>query len=210
MCSPDCDSTATEEHATASIEALEREICELAAHIAAATCRWLELVAEFDHRGGWAEWGVKSCAHWLSWRCSIGLVTARQHVRVAHRLRELPLVREAFARGELSYCKARALSRVATPETEAGLLEIARHATGAQLEKLVRGYAGALSATLATAQRVHDLRYLRWSWNDDGSLRLEGRLPAEDGALVVKAIESLQAQPTDGEDYAASPAGVPG
>ena len=98
-----------------------------------ATCRWLELVAEFDERGAWAEWGVKSCAHWLSWRCSIGLITARQHVRVAHRLRELPRVRAAFARGELSYCKVRALSRVAMPETEAGLLEIARHATGAQL-----------------------------------------------------------------------------
>jgi hypothetical protein len=193
---------------SASLEALEREICELAAHIAVATCRWLELVAEFDDRGGWAEWGVKSCAHWLSWRCSIGLVTARQHVRIAHRLRELPMVRAAFARGELSYCKVRALSRVAMPETEAGLVEIARHATGAQLEKLVRCYAGALSATLETAQRAHDQRYLRWSWNDDGSLRLEARLPAAEGGLVVKALEAFEeeATATEGEDaYVPSP-----
>ena len=189
-----------------SLETLEREICELAAHISVAMCRWLELLAEFDDRGGWAEWGVKTCAHWLSWRCSLGLGTAREHVRVAHRLQELPLIREAFSKGELSYCKVRALSRVATPGTEAGLLDIARHATGAQLEKLIRGYAGALSATLGAAQRTLDLRYVRWSWNDDGSLRVEGRLPAEDGALVLKALDALEAAPGEGEDYAASPA----
>lgn len=191
--------------ATTPIEALEREICELAAHIAVATCRWLELVAEFDERGGWAEWGVKSCAHWLSWKCSIGLVAARQHVRVAHRLRELPMVRAAFAHGELSYCKVRALARVARPKTEAGLVEIARHATGAQLEKLVRCYAGALAATLGTAQHTQDSRYLRWSWNDDGSLRLEGRLPAAEGAVVIKALGAFEAEPGEGDDFAASP-----
>ena len=187
------------------LEALEREICELAAHIAVATCRWLGLVAEFDERGGWAEWGVKSCAHWLSWRCSIGLVTARQHVRVAHRLRELPLVHAAFARGELSYCKVRALTRVATPDTEEGLLEIARHATGAQLDKLVRCYAGALAASLGAAQRAHEQRYLTWSWNDDGSLCLQGRLPAAEGALVMKAVQAFEGEPADEDGYAPSP-----
>ncbi len=191
-----------------SLAELEREICELAAHIAAATCRWLELVAEFDDRGGWAEWGVKSCAHWLSWRCSIGLVTAREHLRVARRLRELPLTLDAFSRGELSYCKVRALSRVATAETEPGLLEIARHATGAQLEKLVRCYSGALSATLSAAERAHEQRYLRWSWNDDGSLRIEGRLAAEAGTLVVNAVRALEAAPGEGDQYVASPAGA--
>jgi hypothetical protein len=91
---------------------------------------------------------------------------------------------------------------------EAGLLEIALHATGAQLEKLVRGYAGALSATLGAAQKVHDARCLRWSWNEDGSLRLERRLPAEDGAVVVKALDALADAPGEAEDYAASPAGA--
>jgi uncharacterized protein DUF222/HNH endonuclease len=191
-----------------SIESLEREICELAAHIAVATCRWLELVAEFDARGGWAEWGVKSCAHWLSWRCSLGLGTARNQVRVARRLAELPLIREAFSRGELSYCKVRALSRVASPATEAGLLEIARHATGAQLEKLVRGYGSALSATLGTSQRTHELRYLRWSWDEDGSLRIEGRLPAEDGGVFVKAVGALEESSAEGDDYVQSLAGA--
>ncbi len=210
-----CSYEKSEDHRSAgasTLEDLEREICELAAHIAAATCRWLELLAEFDDRGGWAEWGIKSCAHWLSWRCSLGLRAAREHVRVAHRLKELPLVKEAFSRGELSYCKVRALTRVATPVTEAGLLEIARHATGAQLEKLVRGYAGALSATLGAAQRAIEGRYLRWNWEDDGSLRLEARLPADDGAVVLNALRAAEAERSDGEmreePMLASPAGA--
>ena len=122
------------------IEQLESEICELAAHIDSATCRWLLLVAEFDERRGWAEWGVHSCAHWLSWRCSIAPRSARERIRVARRLRELPHVRAAFSVGELSYSKVRALTRVAEPDTEQDLVQIARHATGAQLDKLVRGY----------------------------------------------------------------------
>jgi hypothetical protein len=65
------------------LEALAEEITTLAAHVSAAMCRWLGLVAEFDRRLGWAEWGCKSCAHWLSWRCSITPATARDHVRVA-------------------------------------------------------------------------------------------------------------------------------
>lgn len=190
----------------ASLDELEREICELAGHIAVAECRWLLLVAEFDSRGGWAEWGVKSCAHWLSWRCGVALGVAREKLRVAHRLEELPMVREAFARGELSYCKVRALTRAATPQTEAGLLEIARHATGAQLEKLIRCYSSALSATLDAAQRQQELRYLHWSWTEDGSLRIEARLPADDGALVLNALNAMADAPDIGEDYVPAPA----
>ena len=107
------------------LERLEREIGELAAHIHAATCRWLALVAEFDRREGWAECGCKSCAHWLSWRCSLAPSAAREQVRVARRLAELPLIRAAFGKGELSYSQVRALSRVATADVEPTLLELA-------------------------------------------------------------------------------------
>ena len=178
-----------------SLERLEQEICELAAHLAAATCRWLLLVAEFDERRGWAEWGARSCAHWLCWRCSIGLRAAREHVRVARCLRELPLVREAFSAGELTYCKVRAITRVASAETEAKLVEFARFASGAQLEKIVRCYHGAQRATVEHAQRVHDERYLSYSWEDGGSLRIEGRLPADDGALLLSALSAAEDHP---------------
>jgi Domain of unknown function (DUF222) len=81
------------------LELLEREITQLAAHIHAATCRWLGLIAEFDRRHGWASWGCKSCAHWLSYTCAMGSGAAREHVRVARRLQELPAIRAAFERG---------------------------------------------------------------------------------------------------------------
>jgi hypothetical protein len=175
---------------------LEVEICELAGHIAAATCRWLLLVAEFDQRGGWAEWGVYSCAHWLSWRCSIGLGTARDQVRVARRLQEMPLVRQAFATGELSYSKVRALARVVTPEIEEDLVEIALHASGSQVEKLVRGYRGALAVSLDAVKAAHEQRFLDWTWEDDGSFRFQARLSADDGALLLSALRAAEETPT--------------
>src|SRR5258707_7396960 len=102
-CSPDFDR-------------LGNEIAELSAHLEAATARLLDLIREFDVREGWNH-GFRSCAHWLAWRASMDLGAARERVRVARSLPSLPRLAEAFARGELSYAKGRALTRVATPET---------------------------------------------------------------------------------------------
>ena len=171
-----------------AIDRLGREITELAAHIHAATCRWLGLVAEFDRRSGWAQWGCKGCAQFLSWRCAIAPGAAREHVRVARRLQELPLIRAAFAEGRLSYSKVRALTRVENVEHEDGLLSLARHSTAAQLERMVRAYRGVVVADRAAAGRPQ--RYVTWQHADDGSLVLRARLPAEEGAMVVAAIEA--------------------
>ncbi len=114
--------------APARVAALERlgdEIAELSAHLDAATARLLALIRDFDARGGWNT-GFRSCAHWLSWRVGLDLGAARERVRVARALGTLPRLAEALARGELSYAKVRALTRVATPETEARLLRGAR------------------------------------------------------------------------------------
>jgi Domain of unknown function (DUF222)/HNH endonuclease len=173
------------------LEALEREITELASHIHAATCRWLCLVADYDEREGWAQWGCRSCAHWVSWQCGVAPVAAREHVRIARRLRELPLIREAFAAGRLSYSKVRALTRVQDVEREQDLLDLARHATASQLERLVRGYRR-VAATERAAAGGRPERWLTWDYDDDGSLLLRGRLPADEGALVIAAIEAAR------------------
>jgi hypothetical protein len=175
-----------------SLEQLEREICELAAHLAAATCRWLQLIAEFDEREGWGQWGTLSCAHWLSWRCGIGSNSASEHVRVARALRGLPLMTEAFASGALSYSKVRALTRVASEKTEAQLVELARHATGAQLEKLVRQYRGVLRATTEQARAADERQQLSTYWDEDGMLVVQGRLTSEDGAALLAALEQAK------------------
>jgi Domain of unknown function (DUF222) len=176
-----------------TLKALEREITELACHIHAATCRWLELVAEYDRRRGWAEWGCHSCAHWVSWRCGVALVAAREHVRVARRLESLPLVHEAFAQGQLSYSKVRALARLEAVEREADLLAMARHASASQLERVVRAYRGVVAVERA-ARGGRPERWVSYSRADDGSLLLYGRLPAEEGALVIAALDAAREQ----------------
>jgi hypothetical protein len=185
------------------LELIEREITELAAHIHAATCRFLLLVGELDRREGWAEWGCKSCAHWLSWRCAIGLGAAREQVRVARCLDDLPAIRAAFGRGRLSFSQVRAMTRVATPESEEELLEIAEHATAAQLEALIRRYRGVLEVELGDADAAFRRRYVNCRHDDDGSLLIEGRLPAEEAAVVLAALAAGRSALRTAEDVSA-------
>ena len=201
---------------TRPLEVLEREITSLATQIHAATCRWLGLVAEYDAREGWAQWGCQSCAHWVAWQCGIAPGAAREHVRVARRLGELPLIRAAFAEGELSYSKVRALTRVENVEREQDLLDLARHATASQLERLLRAYRGVVAAERAAAGEPPE-RWIAFDHADDGSLLIRGRLPAEQGALVIAALEAARdrferqdvpAGTPDG-DVADVPAGTP-
>src|SRR4051794_9310359 len=111
MCSPQ-SREGNMEKKTLTLDELGDEIALLSAHIQATTCRFLALVAEFDARAGWADWGCRSCAHWISYRCSIALGPAREYVRVARRLQQLSLIHAAFSRAELSYSKVRALTRI--------------------------------------------------------------------------------------------------
>ena len=175
--------------AVLSTDELEDELATLASHLYAGTCRWLELVGEIDRRGEWAESGRASCAEWLAWRCALTPRAAREHVRVARRLAELPLIHEAFSRGELSYAKVRALTRVATAENEEELLELASVMTAAQLERSVRAYR---RVTTAEACEQQEEAYLSVFWEADGSLEIHGRLAPEDGALLLRALDAVR------------------
>ena len=115
--------------ANLSTDELEHQITELTGHLNAASYRWLTLIAEFDQRGGWHGAKLSSCAHWLNYRCGLNLGAAREKVRVAHALTALPRISASMARGELSYSKVRALTRIADEITEEPLLNIALHGT---------------------------------------------------------------------------------
>ncbi|MGE0798611.1 MAG: DUF222 domain-containing protein [Lautropia sp.] len=173
-----------------AIAELEAQITELAGHLNAANYRWLMLIAEFDRREGWADGTTPSCAHWLSWKCGIDRGAAREKVRVARALEGLPQLSAAMARGALSYSKVRALTRVASRETEATLLMIALHGTAQHVETLVRYHRRAQeSMELDREARQVASRSLHYHYDDDGSLVLQARLPAEAGALLLKALE---------------------
>src|SRR5262245_4307571 len=107
-----------------TIDALAAEICTMAGHINAANYRFLRLIAEFDRRNGWVDNVTRSCAHWLNWKCGINLGAAREWVRVAHAIEKLPKIAAAMERGELSFSKARAITRVACEATEDTLLMV--------------------------------------------------------------------------------------
>src|SRR5580704_10807032 len=169
------------------LERLEAQICELAGHLAAATCRFLVLLGDFDARRGWADWEMNSCAAWLSWKCQMSSGTAREHVRVARALRDLPVIRGEFGAGRLSYAKVRALTRIATPDTEADLAELAGPMTGNQLERFARAHRQVSTADDATA-RIQ--RRLAWRIEDDGSLAGTFRLPPLQGAVLLKALRA--------------------
>ena len=202
----------------AELNALESQITELWGHINAATAQFLALLAEFDRREGWAQHGVASCAHWLNWQCGISAGAAREKVRVARALTSLPKISEAFGEGRLSYSKVRAVTRVATAETEDSLLNIALHGTAAHVERTVKGFRRVLRVLERDeAEAIHERRYLDCRREADGSVRIEARLAPEVGELLLKALDVAQAElderageaETAGADVDAEHANVP-
>jgi hypothetical protein len=170
---------------------LENQITELAGHLNAANYRWLMLIAEFDRRIGWADGKLHSCAHWLNFKVGLNLGAARERVRVAHALGNLPKIAASMARGELSYSKVRALTRIACDVNEDGLLMIALHGTAHHVEKLVRCYRRAEHAEeLARESRQEEKCGLTYWFDSDGSLVFHGRLPAVAGAAFRKAVDA--------------------
>jgi Domain of unknown function (DUF222) len=176
----------------AELDRLGDEIAGLSAHLEAATARLLALIREFDARGGWNT-GFRSCAAWLAWRVGLEPGAARERVRVARALGTLPALAEALARGELSYAKVRALTRVATAETEARLLAVGRAGTAHQVERIVQGWRRVdRQAEAREAARQHAGRALHVYQDADGTVVLRGRLAPEVGALLLRALDAAR------------------
>lgn len=174
-------------------ERLEAEAVTLAGRMAAELCRFLLVLAELDRREAWKSWGCRSVVQWLSWRCGVSSRTAREHVRVAHGLRRLPRTTEAFARGELSYSKVRAITRLPAVDDEAELVELAREATAAQLDRVV----GATLVAAADPGEVAALRRLV-TRERDGLGELHARLLPEQLAVVDAAVAAaVERMPVD-------------
>ena len=176
-------------------------IAELAARIQEATYELLVMIHQFDSREGWGL-GFRSCAHWLNWRTGLALGAAREKVRVARALVELPRLSAAMRRGAISYSKVRAMTRVATPETEARLLDFARCATAAHVERLVRAWRRVdRIAAAEDDRRRHESRHLEVSVDEDGMVVVRGRLSPEVGAVLQRALEAAADRLYHAADY---------
>src|SRR5467141_1127782 len=177
---------------TEELGRLGDEIAELSAHLDAATARLLDLIRDFDAGGGWGN-GFRSCAAWLSWRVGLDPGTARERVRVARALRALPRLAEALARGELSYATVRALTRVATPDTEERLLAVGRAGTAEHVERIVRGWRRVdKKAEAQETARRHRSRAVHVYQDEDGMVVIRARLEPEVGAVVRQALDAAR------------------
>jgi hypothetical protein len=214
---PEPNSNSSPFNSSDSNQELEDKITTLAGQINAAEYRFLIMLAEFDRREAWAGPGIRSCAYWLNWQCGIAMGAAREKVRVARALVGLPEINAAFERGELSFSKVRAMTRVATPENEDYLLMIAHHGTAQHVEKLVGAYRtvsrnedfigaeqnrvmGELDESIVVPeveldQKRDELAFysrgLSCYQDDDGMWVIKGRLPEESGSLLVKLLREL-------------------
>ena len=171
-------------------ESLCAEIVALCADIHRAEYRLLALIEKLDASKAWRHEAMPTCAHWLNAHCGIDLVTAREKVRIAHALPRLPLIRECFRSGELSYSKVRAITRVAGSDNEAELVQMARVNTAAHVARSVAAMRQAerLSESKA-AFDAYRHRTFACHTDEDGSLVFEGRLPADQGAVLVRALD---------------------
>lgn len=160
------------------------ELAELTAHLSAATARWLELAWELHEKGESSD-----PAGFLACRCGIRRRDAREYLRVAEALQELPAIRAAFSRGELTFTKVRSLTLVATPASEAGLLELAGALTASQLERALRAFR---RIALEDVRDAHELEYVDYFFAHDGSLVLRARVASEDGTLLLMALDAAR------------------
>jgi hypothetical protein len=170
----------------AQLDALGEQIAVLSLRIDVAKHELLTHLRNFDAHDGWANSGFVSLAAWLAWRIDISPVAAREHVRVARALGELRRIDAAFAAGKLSYSKVRAITRVATPETEQDFLDVSSNATASQIERLTSAYR---RTRIDPAEPTLDQRrFVRRSETTSGMIRIEAQLPPEQAAIVWEAL----------------------
>ncbi|HXS85513.1 MAG TPA: DUF222 domain-containing protein [Mycobacterium sp.] len=174
-----------------SVDELGSQIVALAGRLAAATCRWLLLVARLDACEGCAAFGLASTARWLGHYCGLAHRTAVEHVRVARALAGFPELAAAMGAGRLSYSQVRAISRLAHDGEHRlveDLIEAAGHGTAGHLETLVRGLRTVEDTNSDEQQRQE---YVSHSWSSEAQWRIHARLDPEHGAIVQSAVETI-------------------
>ena len=173
---------------------LGEQISELAAHLDAAEYRFLVLLENFCDEKGWELFGAGSCVQWLNWRCGMSPGVAREKIRVARALPDLPKISQQFRQGKISYSKVRAMTRVATQQNEDVLLNVALHGTASHVEKQVQLYRRVRRIeALKKENERHAHRELSWRIDEDGYWIFQGRFTPEQGAVIRKALEKAQA-----------------
>ena len=189
------DSVISVEKRKQEIEELDDAIGKMSHTINAANYELMVLIREFDERAGWLKWSFKDGLNWLMWRCDLSTNAAREKLRMAHALKELPLISAAFSKGELSYTKVRALTRVATALNESELIEMAMRMSARHVEEHCKQRRNATRASTATALNAQQNRTFR-VWHDQarGTVHFSVEMSVEEAELIEKAVEKAAVQ----------------
>ncbi len=192
-----------------SVENLAREIAELARCIGKLEHTWLTRIREFDARNGWADTGCVSMVAWLSWWTGTSRKAASEHVRVARGLGDLPLIDQAFAAGELSYSKVRALTRCAEPATQQSLLDVAKSATASQLDKIVAGLRRVRAHANGGEINHEQRRFASFTETAGGMVRLVAQVGPEEALILRAALDQANSPAGDSAGSSAAAANSP-
>ena len=175
------------------IEELDQNILTLCTRINSATYELLVMIRDFDERAGWLQWGLDNCAEWLAWRCDLSMTTAREKVRVAHALKFLPSISQAFSTGELSYSKVKAMTRVADRDNEQQLLEFALRHTAVTVAERCRELRCGSESSIGIAERAWANRSLRIRRDiERNMMTITVELPLDTGELLEKALDKAR------------------
>jgi len=120
----------------------------------------------------------------------LSLSAAREKVRTAQALREMPRICAAFADGRLSYSKVRALTRVVQTHDEDLLLAYALQGNAAHVEERCRQIRNATPESVGGAWRAWERRSLTL-WRNDArnTMTISVEVPIEAGELIAQALE---------------------
>lgn len=176
--------------AAPTIDDLDVAIRQLSGDINRAQYQLLILIHQFNVRRGWIKWGFRNGSEWLAWRCGLTLSAAREKVRTANALGNLPEISRAFQDGRLSYSKVRALTRAADRDNEDLLLAYALSASASQVEERCRQMRNVQPDSVRDAQRSWERRTLSvWRNESRGTLSISLEVPLEAGELITQALD---------------------
>jgi len=156
--------------------------------------RIVYLVTELDRSGEWALDGCVTCAHWVAAALDIEVCTAREWLRVGRALAVLPKLDDLFERGELTYSKVRAVTRVATPRNEAQLCAIAMREPAGRLAPALAAFLSRHETPAETEERHRKATSLTTRLDPDGMVVGTFRLPPLPGKRLMTAVDAKVAQ----------------
>jgi hypothetical protein len=163
---------------------------EVGASWAGALQRLVTLAAELDRSGEWNLDGSPTAAHWIASALDVEVCTAREWVRVGRALPDLPVLAGRFEQGSLSFSKVRALTRVATPEHEADLCQLADRVSAGDLPRALAKWRAERESPDDTERRQRRDRSLTTWVDHDGMVCGHFRLPPLEGGVLTAAVDA--------------------